>query len=138
MTREEVATLNPNSALWDGLDEAIIGMAKRTNFGPLVLYNTEGEIEITLDDEYYDSFEEEDGDKYDMWERPTFDVVAYDTTKIIGILMNTMEVDESDLLEGETIEMAKYFMALEYFDFNINGAFIGDNTPIHLIIKGEN
>jgi hypothetical protein len=51
----------------------------------------EGEIEIELEEEYYNSFEEEDGDSIDMWERPTFDVVAYDTTKIIGKLMEKME-----------------------------------------------
>lgn len=138
MTRDEIAQLNPNAILWDGLDEAIIGMAKRTELAPLVVYGPEGEFQIHLDEEYYDSFEEEDGDSIDRWERPSFDVVAYDTTKILGILMNTMEIDESDLLEGETIEEAKYFMAIEYFEYNINGAFVGENTPIHLIIKSEN
>ena len=72
-----------------------------------------------------------------MWSRPTFDVVAYDTTKIIGILMKDMEVDEVELVEGETIEMARYFMALEYFEYNIAGGFVGENTPIHLILKIE-
>lgn len=137
MTRDEIAQFNSNAILWDGLDEAIIGMAKRTEFGPLVIYGPEGEIEIELEEEHYNSFEEEDGDSIDMWERPTFNVVAYDTTKIIGKLMEKMEVDESDLLEGVTIEMARYFIALEYFEYNIGGAFVGENTPIHLILKIE-
>ena len=137
MTRDEIVQLNPNAILWDGLDEAIIGMAKRTEFGPLVVYGPQGEIEISLEEEYYDSFEEEDGDSIDMWSRPTFDVVAYDTTKIIGILMKDMEVDEAELMEGETIEMVRYFMALEYFEYNIAGGFVGENTPIHLILKIE-
>ena len=34
MTRDEIGQLNPNAILWDGLDEAIIEMAKRTEFGP--------------------------------------------------------------------------------------------------------
>lgn len=134
MTRDEVASLSPNAILWDGLDEAIIGMAKRTDFGPLVVYDNTGEIEVKLDPEYYESFEEGE-DPYDNWERPSFDVVAYDTTKIIGILMKDMKVNESDLFEGETIEMAKYIMAVEHFEYNINGGFVGENTPIHLITE---
>ena len=46
-------------------------------------------------------------------------VVAYDVEKILNILALDMEVDESDLQEGETIENVKYSMALEYFEYNI-------------------
>jgi hypothetical protein len=110
-------------------------LAKRTDFGPLVVYDTNGEISINLEEEFYETFEE-DEDKYDSWDRPTFDgVVVYDTTKILGILMKDMEVDESELFEGETIETAKYVMALEYFDYNIAGGFVGPMTPIHLILE---
>jgi hypothetical protein len=49
--------------------------------------------------------------------------------------MKDMEVDESELFEGETIETAKYVMALEYFDYNIAGGFVGPMTPIHLILE---
>jgi hypothetical protein len=49
-------------------------------------------------------------------------VVAYDVEKMLSILALDMEVEESDLQEGETIEMLKYSMALEYFEFNIKGA----------------
>lgn len=137
MTRDEVASLSSNAILWDNLDEAIIGLAKRTDFGPLVVYDTTGEIPIKLDEEFYESFEENE-DKFDSWDRPTFDgVVVYDTTKIIGLLMKDMEVDESELFEGETIETAKYMMALEYFDYNIAGGFVGPMTPIHLILESE-
>lgn len=135
MTRDEVASLSPNAVVWDDLDEAIIGLAKRTDFGPLVVYDTNGEIPVKLEEEFYESFEE-DEDKYDSWDRPTFEgIVVYDTTKIIGILMKDMEVDESELFEGETIETAKYMMALEYFDYNIAGGFVGPMTPIHLILE---
>ncbi len=137
MTRDEVASLSSNTILWDNLDEAIIGLAKRTDFGPLVVYDTTGEVSIKLDEEFYESFEENE-DKFDSWDRPTFDgVVVYDTTKIIGFLMKDMEVDESELFEGETIETTKYMMALEYFDYNIAGAYVGPMTPIHLILDSE-
>jgi hypothetical protein len=135
MTRDEVASLSPNAVVWDDLDEAIIGLAKRTDFGPLVVYDTNGVISINLEEEFYETFEE-DEDKYDSWDRPTFEgVVVYDTTKVLGILMKDMEVDESELFEGETIETAKYMMALEYFDYNIAGGFVGPMTPIHLILE---
>jgi hypothetical protein len=135
MTRDEVASLSSNAILWDDLDEAIIGLAKRSDFGPLVVYDTTGEISIKLEEEFYETFEE-DEDRYDSWARPTFEgVVVYDTTKVLGILMANMEVDESELFEGETIETAKYMMALEYFDYNIAGGFVGPMTPIHLILE---
>jgi hypothetical protein len=93
MTREEIAEINPEALVCDGYDEAIIGMAKRAGFGP---------------------------------------VVAYSAEKIIEILMKDMEVDEKDLEEGETIESKKYQMAYDYFDFNIEGAYIGEYTPIFI------
>ena len=59
-------------------------------------------------------------------------VVAYDTEKIIDILMSGMEVDEGELEEGESIENRKYQMALEYFDYNILGAWMGEFTPVYI------
>ena len=59
-------------------------------------------------------------------------VVAYDVEKILNILALDMEVDESDLQEGETIEMLKYTMAYEYFEFNILGAWMGEFTPVFI------
>lgn len=138
MTRDEIADLNPNAILWDGLDEAIIGLAKRESLGPVTFYNASGEIEVKLDEGFYEQFEETD-DKYDAWSRPSFDgVVVYDTGLIISILSEDMEIDEGDLIEDMSEEQMKYLMALEYFDYNISGAFVGEHTPIHLIIdKGE-
>ena len=43
-------------------------------------------------------------------------VVAYDTDKIIEILSRDMTEDE----------------AVEYFDFNIIGAYVGERTPIYI------
>ena len=59
-------------------------------------------------------------------------VVAYDVEKMLNILALDMEVEESDLQEGETIEMLKYTMACEYFDYNILGAWMGDFTPVFI------
>lgn len=59
-------------------------------------------------------------------------VVAYDVEKILNILALDMEVDESDLQEGETIENVKYSMALEYFEYNILGAWMGEFTPVFI------
>jgi hypothetical protein len=56
-------------------------------------------------------------------------VVAYDTDKIIKILADDMD-DELD-------EDTKIALAYEYFEFNILGAWVGDNTPI-FINKIEN
>ena len=81
MTRDEIAELNPDAIIWDNpnYDEAIVGMAERCNFGP---------------------------------------VVAYSTDKIIELLMER---------DGMTDEEA-----WEYFYFNVNGAYVGENTPIHI------
>jgi hypothetical protein len=59
-------------------------------------------------------------------------VVAYDVDKIIEILAKDMEVEETDLEDGQSIESAKVEMAFEYFYFNIQGAWMGDYTPIFI------
>ena len=135
MTRDEVASLSPNAILLDDLDKAIVGLAERTDFGPLVVYDINGEIPIKLNEEFYESFEE-DEDKYDSWDRPTFEgVVVYNTTKIIELLMKNLQVDETELFEGETIDSEKYMVALEYFDYNIAGGFVEPMTPVHLMFE---
>jgi hypothetical protein len=45
-------------------------------------------------------------------------IVAYDVKKIIDILMKKSKMT--------------YEEALEYFDFNIIGAWVGENTPIFI------
>ena len=64
-------------------------------------------------------------------------VVAYDVEKILNILSLDMKVDESDLQEGETIENIKYSMALEYFEYNILGAWMGEFTPVFITTNLE-
>jgi hypothetical protein len=137
MTRDEIALLSPNAIVWDGLDEAIIGLAKKEDFGPLVIYNSNGIVNIKLDPNFYEGFEEYDEfDSIDNWDRPSFEgLVAYDVEKAIKILMNDMEVSDDDVEDGMTRDDAAYMMALEYFGYNVAGAFVGDYTPLHLFIE---
>lgn len=59
-------------------------------------------------------------------------VIVYDKDIIIEMLMKEMVVEKDDLYEGQTEEDKKYEMAMEYFDFNIVGAWMGEYTPIFL------
>ena len=64
-------------------------------------------------------------------------VVAYDVEKIIEILMKDMEVEDDDLEDGQSEEDVKRVMAYDYFYFNVQGAWMGEFTPI-FITKKEN
>jgi hypothetical protein len=46
MTREEIFEINPEAIIYDGLDDAIVGMAERINLGPVVAYDIEKAIDI--------------------------------------------------------------------------------------------
>jgi hypothetical protein len=63
-------------------------------------------------------------------------IVAYDKDKMIEILMRDMDVDQDDTQDGRSIEEIKFDLALEYFEFNILGAYVGEYTPI-FISKNE-
>lgn len=56
--------------------------------------------------------------------------VVYSKSKCIDILYKQMKVNKSDLEKGESISSKKYEMALEYFDYNVSGAYVGKDTPI--------
>ena len=87
MTEEEfneVGDINPEAIIYDGYDDAIIGMASRINLGP---------------------------------------VVAYDVDKILEILVER---------DGMTYEEA-----MEFFDFNIMGGWLGEFTPIFVTKLGQ-
>jgi len=58
-------------------------------------------------------------------------VVAYDVDKIIEILMRDMEVDEVDL-DDTSLPDLKYEMAIEHFEYNIKGAWMGEFTPVFI------
>jgi hypothetical protein len=57
-------------------------------------------------------------------------VVAYDEEKIIDILSKQMELEDTEGMTEDEIESEKYIMAIEYFEYNIKGAWLGENTPV--------
>jgi hypothetical protein len=59
-------------------------------------------------------------------------IIVYDKDIIIDMLMKDMVVEKDDLCEGQTEEDIKYEMAIEYFDYNIIGAYMGEYTPFYL------
>ena len=67
-------------------------------------------------------------------------VAYYSVDKILCALQeNFLE----DLVEsGETLDLdledQASMMAIEWFDFNIAGAYMGDYTPIYVIEEGDN
>ncbi len=63
-------------------------------------------------------------------------LVNYSKEKIIEILMKDMEPEEDDL-DGRDINDVKLEMALEYFDFNVSGAYMGENTPLITTMTNE-
>jgi len=67
-------------------------------------------------------------------DRINLSVTAYDREKCIEILANDFEINDEDLEEGETIENAKYQMAIEHFEYNIIGGWIGENTPVFITL----
>lgn len=84
------------------------------------------EIENLLDEEdeilFMDGFDEAIvglGTRFGITEP----IVVYDKNKVIEILMNDMESEDED---------DSYTMALEYFEYNIIGAWVGDRTPMFI------
>ena len=59
-------------------------------------------------------------------------VVAYDEEKIIDILISQMEIEDTEGMTEEEIQSEKEIMAIEYFEYNIKGAWMGENTPIFI------
>jgi hypothetical protein len=59
-------------------------------------------------------------------------VVAYDEEKIIDILSREMEVEDTEGMTEDEIESEKYIMAIEHFEYNIKGAWMGENTPVFI------
>ena len=59
-------------------------------------------------------------------------VVAYDEEKIIDILSREMELEDTEGMTEDEIESEKYIMAIEHFEYNIKGAWLGENTPVFI------
>jgi len=73
---------------------------------------------MSLRDEYPDLLTLDGFDEAIMGvvERIDLQVVCYNKTKILNILMKDMNAEE----------------ALEYYEFNILGAYMGETTPVYL------
>lgn len=61
--------------------------------------------------------------------------LVYGIEKCIDCLAKSMEITEEDLdetekEEGMTLEEKKYQLAVEYFEYNTLGAYVGEKTPI--------
>jgi hypothetical protein len=56
--------------------------------------------------------------------------VIYSVKKCIEILAKGMDVKKSDLEKGQSIRDKKYELALEWFDFNVSGGYVGKKTPV--------
>lgn len=48
-------------------------------------------------------------------------VIAYDVNKVIQVLCDDMDLNEED--------------AWDWFNFNMNGAYLGEFTPMHIFIN---
>ena len=61
-------------------------------------------------------------------------VAAYSVEKILDILIPQMELSEEVLKEIPEDEQDgyKYSMAMEYFEYNIKGAWMGEFTPVFI------
>ena len=93
---------------YDGLKEAFIGLGYQQFKGPYAVYDRERAIEILARDFYNEKKKEYDFDNMEPEERLT-------VVQEVG--------DEA------------YMEAVEYFEYNTEGAWMGDRTPIFVIMK---
>jgi len=60
-------------------------------------------------------------------------VAAYSVEKIIEILIPQIELTEEELLlDSDEQDGLKYSMAMEHFEYNIKGAWMGEYTPVFI------
>lgn len=64
-------------------------------------------------------------------------LVTYSKEKIIEILAEQMEPDADDIEMHGDEESAKQFLAIEYFEFNVAGAYVGEGTPLITTTSNE-
>ncbi len=64
-------------------------------------------------------------------------LVTYNREKIIEILAEQMEPDADDIEMHGDKESAKQFLAIEYFEFNVAGAYMGEGTPLITTTSSE-
>jgi hypothetical protein len=134
---ESNENFKPNIVRFDEITNNKEKLISSKNTKEQTLENQITIVDIKLDPVFYAGFEDDDEfDSIDNWERPSFEgLVTYDVEKAIKILMNQMEVSDDDIEDSMTRDDAAYMMALEYFGYNVSGAFVGDYTPLHLFIE---
>ena len=93
---------------YDGLKEAFIGLGHQQFKGPYAIYDREKAIEILARDFYKEKKKEHDFENMDAKER----------------LAVVQEVGDEAYME-----------AVEYFEYNTEGAWVGDRTPIFVVMK---
>tara|TARA_B100000029_G_scaffold10943_1_gene11760 strand:+ start:149 stop:529 length:381 start_codon:yes stop_codon:yes gene_type:complete len=93
---------------YDGFKEAFIGLGHQQFNGPYAIYDRERSIEILARDFYKEKKKE-----YDF---------------------ENMDPDEQLKVVQEVGDEA-YMEAVEYFEYNTEGAWMGDRTPIFVIMK---
>ena len=93
---------------YDGLKEAFIGLGYQQFKGPHTVYDREKAIEIIARDFYSTKKKEYDFDKMTAEEK----------------LRTTQEVGDE-----------AYAEAMEYFEYNTEGAWVGDRTPIFVQMR---
>jgi len=93
---------------YNGLKEAFIGLGYQQFKGPYAVYDRERAIEILARDFYNEKKKEYDFDSMESDER----------------LKVVQEVGDESYME-----------AVEYFEYNTEGAWMGDRTPIFVTMK---
>jgi hypothetical protein len=48
--RDTLSEGNPDAIVWDGFDEALIGIGERCGLGPVAIYDHEAMVEILMED----------------------------------------------------------------------------------------
>ena len=93
---------------YDGLKEAFIGLGHQQFRGPYAVYDREKAIEIIARDFYKEKKKEYDLEKMTNEEK-------LEMVKVVG--------DEA------------YMEAVEYFEYNTEGAWMGERTPIFVMMR---
>ena len=93
---------------YDGLKEAFIGLGHQQFKGPYAVYDREKAIEIIARDFYKEKKKEYDLEKMTNEEK-------LEMVKVVG--------DEA------------YMEAVEYFEYNTEGAWMGERTPIFVMMR---
>tara|TARA_R100001443_G_scaffold110956_1_gene123390 strand:- start:441 stop:812 length:372 start_codon:yes stop_codon:yes gene_type:complete len=93
---------------YDGLKEAFIGLGYQQYNGPYAIYDRERAIEIIARDFYNEKKKEYNLKKMTNEEK-------LEMVKVVG--------DEA------------YMEAVEYFEYNTEGAWMGERTPIFVMMK---